>query len=277
MVGKFMNSKTVLLVGLYILMQLINKLIESLTSIRDPLFMPIQQWVKWAPANDFEEIVHTLIGLAIYFCIFWTVLTLLQKLKKPAARQQPSDSPELELQLYEDEIAAVIESIDNDETDSVLQEQMEQLLVKIGTHIIGAIGLDPLHYRASFVVAGEKEYQHAAIRFGRQYELYRNDPEKFTELSDRDLEIVKAMDKISQSTRTILPLQESKGVNTDAKMILFIRNSGKFKLGFFISLLDEVELDSVWTKVEQASSVLLYLGHVDKIAELAVKFKQEGS
>ena len=264
------HKTTSSVVSLYILSNIFSIISGAfgnvLTDLNEYLLDPYRWIATWSPSSGIGKWVH-------FNFLFWPcvgVLLLVIRLGNFIWNNwiaKIEEEPVTPLVLYKEEVAAAAEAMDFSVNAGEKEEAFEDLLLTVTETIAVNLGLRRKEYRMMFFTEKPGQVEIAGYRVGKQHELVirgKLDPASFY---PRDLDLIR-MCLQQEETELVVPNISF----SDAKVVLFTRNPGRFRLGLFIAILKDYDVKVAEEVFPQVAHIITTLGFMDEIRSFIVEY-----
>lgn len=257
-------------VALYILSNVFNIISGAfgnvLTDLNEYLLDPYKWLATWNPSSGIGKWVH-------FNFLFWPcvgVLVLMIKLgnfiwNKWIANIE--EEPVTPLVLYKEEFAAAAEAMDFSVNAGDKEEAFQDLLLTVTETIAVNLGLRRKDYRMMFFTEKPGQGEIAGYRVGKQHELVMRGKLDPTSFYPRDLDLIRICLQQEQTELVVPDVPFS-----DAKVVLFTRNPGRFRLGLFIAILKDYDVKFAEEVFPQVAHIITTLGFMDEMRNFIVQY-----
>lgn len=255
---------------------------RTIASINGPLLDPIVNFfaapLKWTttiipnlsktpPPSDFKKWLFIISSLLIEFAWLIGVLSIIAFLVyliyKRITGRDPLFNREKEWWIASTEMAAAVAAVDEKPESESTLDSMAAFLEAFDSSIATLLGLKKHEFRGYWLIPDDS---------GLPDRFETISPER--NLDENDLHIIASA--LQHPAKKSYGERQNPGKyeNYDVDHVLFCRNRGTFRLGYILFVHKENAIsDKMQHKFFNATSSLLYLGHVDKFSAIMLKLK----
>ncbi|MCL6599928.1 MAG: hypothetical protein K6T81_14510 [Alicyclobacillus macrosporangiidus] len=246
----------------------------------DPYLLKPFQWVaRWQPQNGFQGILQFIV-LSLIYVVIGSFLVLLIRLGYIWVFGKKENYRDDVLELYRDEFAATVESVDGLSNEDA-NENIQELLHTIVDTVAVRLGLRRKDFRALFFIPDLSApmdpqqrldgYPLLFYEIGHQFDLSRTgrmSPEAF----HFDIQLISQ--SLDAEEREIIHTFDH--FNSDIRFVFITRNPGHHRLGFYLGARKCPDVDKVSDFLYQISSFIMTLAFVDAVRDFIVEWNRGG-